>query len=196
MLGHASRALAVLAALWLSGAVVVGCDSAESSETPAFGAPDSSEGAGGAVGRGEMDAAGSSLDDELDAGQGAAPEAAVDVWQADDAGPVNAVEDVWSVEDIGEPDVELGLEPDVASEPDVAPEPDVASEPDVAPEPDVASEPDIEPDPIACPGPGPTGTSVGDKYQDLELLDCDGEVVQLHDHCSASPLLLFNFAGW
>ena len=47
-----------------------------------------------------------------------------------------------------------------------------------------------------CPPDGLPGFEVGDTLTDINFLNCDGEVVSLHDLCGKRTGLIFNFYGW
>lgn len=50
--------------------------------------------------------------------------------------------------------------------------------------------------PPICPPPEPTGYEVGDNVVDLQLTECDGTPMSLHDLCGADAALVFNYYGW
>lgn len=50
--------------------------------------------------------------------------------------------------------------------------------------------------PATCPAEGPFGTAVGDIAADVELFDCSGESVRLHELCDHDVTWLFSFADW
>ena len=47
-----------------------------------------------------------------------------------------------------------------------------------------------------CPPEAPFGTTKGTVAKDLELKDCDGNVVHIHDLCGAKAGYFYLFAGW
>ncbi len=47
-----------------------------------------------------------------------------------------------------------------------------------------------------CPPEGPYGFDVGDTYSNLELENCDGKPVSLHDLCGAKVGMVTNLYSW
>jgi peroxiredoxin len=47
-----------------------------------------------------------------------------------------------------------------------------------------------------CPPTGPFGGDLGNQLPDLQLADCDGQTVSLHELCGANAGLIYHFYGW
>lgn len=47
-----------------------------------------------------------------------------------------------------------------------------------------------------CPPVGPYGNAVGDIASDVELYDCDGTAVSLHELCESDVSVVYTFAAW
>gem|GEM_PF-6018308 len=48
----------------------------------------------------------------------------------------------------------------------------------------------------SCPPSGPFGASTGDTTPNIELQDCDGNTVRLHDFCNRKATWLFSLPLW